>query len=74
MSRVRAFGSVARGSSGPGSDVDLLVEVGDDTSLLDLVALERELSELLGVPVQVVSEGGLKPWARTRILDEAVPV
>lgn len=74
MRKVRVFGSVARGTAGPASDIDLLVEVGTDTSLLDMVALEHELSDLLGVRVQVVSEGGLKPWTRDHILREAVPV
>lgn len=74
VGRVRVFGSVARGTPGQDSDLDLLVEVSDHTSLLDLVALERELTDLLGVPVQVVSEGGLKPWVRAQVLSEAVPV
>ena len=44
---VRLFGSVARGDDRPNSDVDLLVDMADDRSLLDLVALAQELEELL---------------------------
>jgi predicted nucleotidyltransferase len=69
--RVRLFGSVARGQERPGSDIDLLVDFDPDSSLFDLIRLTRELEELLGLPVDVVSTGGLK--ARdTRILAEAV--
>jgi uncharacterized protein len=47
---VRVFGSVARGDAGPGSDVDILVEMGDRQSLLEQAALIRDLEELLGCP------------------------
>ncbi|MHB8465078.1 MAG: nucleotidyltransferase family protein [Acidimicrobiales bacterium] len=58
-SNVRVFGSVARGTAGPASDVDLLVDFEPDRSLLDHVALWRELKSLLGWTVDVVSAGGL---------------
>jgi predicted nucleotidyltransferase len=69
--RVSVFGSVARGEAGPDSDVDFLVEFEPEASLLDQVALTRELRSLLGVGVDVVSRGGLQPRHR-RISDEAV--
>jgi uncharacterized protein len=59
-SRVRLFGSVARGEERPDSDIDLLVDFGQDSSLFDLMRMTRELQELLGHPVDVVSAGGLK--------------
>lgn len=71
---VRVFGSVARGEGRKGSDLDLLVRPGPETSLLDLIALEQDLEEALGVRVQVVSERGLHPLLRERVLSEAVPV
>ena len=74
LSDVRVIGSVARGEAGPESDLDLLVRPGVDTSLLDLIALQRDLEARLGVPVQVVSEAALKPSVRDRILAEAVAV
>jgi predicted nucleotidyltransferase len=71
---VRLFGSAARGSAGPSSDLDLLVQMEDDRSLLDLIAFQQELEEALGRKVDVLSEGGLSPYLKDRILDEAVPL
>lgn len=70
--RIRIFGSVARGEAREDSDLDVLVAMGAGRSLLDLVALEQDLEELLGRRVQVVSEGGLSPYLKDRILHEAV--
>lgn len=58
---VRLFGSVARGDAGPDSDVDLLVEFEPGRTLLDQAGLILELRDLLGVQVDVVDAGGLKP-------------
>jgi predicted nucleotidyltransferase len=69
--RVRLFGSVARGQEGVGSDIDLLVDFEPESSLFDLLRLTRELEELLGHPVDIVSRGGLKDRDRA-ILDEAI--
>lgn len=68
---VRVFGSVARGDDRPGSDIDLLVEMASDRSLLDLVALEQELETLLRRPVDVVTEESLAPSIRQRIAAQA---
>jgi predicted nucleotidyltransferase len=69
--RVRLYGSVARGQEHAGSDIDLLVDFTPGSSLFDLMHLNRELEELLGHSVDVVSRGGLKERDRT-ILDEAI--
>jgi predicted nucleotidyltransferase len=69
--RVRVFGSVARGDDRPDSDIDLLVDFAPDSSLFDLMRMARELGELLGHPVDVVSAGGLKDRDR-HILAESV--
>lgn len=69
--RVFLFGSVARGTETQESDVDLLVDFDDDASLLDLIQLRNELIDLLGVNVDVLSTGGLKP-RDGHILAEAV--
>jgi predicted nucleotidyltransferase len=58
---VRVFGSVSRGDAGPGSDVDFLVDLDAEASLLDQVGLIQDLEKLLGVGVDVVSTGGLRP-------------
>ena len=56
---IRLIGSVARGTEGQQSDVDFLVSFESGRSLFDLGNLSMELEELLGVHVDVVSEGGL---------------
>lgn len=71
---VRVFGSLVRGDAGAESDLDLLVEMEQGRSLLDLVGLWQDLEELLGRRVDVVSEGGLSQYLRSRILAEAVPL
>ena len=72
--RVRIFGSVARGEADDQSDVDFLVDLDPGRSLLDLGGLQFELEALLGCPVDVVTERGLKPRIRERVLREAVAV
>lgn len=69
---VRVFGSVARGDDDSDSDVDLLVRFDPDRSLLDHAGLWLELQDALGCKVDVVSDRGLKPRIRERILREAV--
>ena len=71
---LRVFGSVARGDARPESDVDLLVEMEADRSLLDLVGLGQELEELLQRKVDVLTDASLHPMLRQRILDEARPL
>ena len=70
-SNVRVFGSVARGDATPDSDIDLLVNFGKH-SLLDRIALMRELGDLLGVSVDVVQEKTLKAHVRPQALREAI--
>lgn len=69
---VRVFGSVARGEDDDGSDVDLLVDLDDDVGLVAVAGLERELSALLGAPVDVVPSGSLKAGVRDDALAEAI--
>jgi predicted nucleotidyltransferase len=57
-----------------GSDVDLLVEMESGRSLLDLVSLWQDLESLLGMHVDVLSDRGVSPHLRERILAEAVPL
>jgi predicted nucleotidyltransferase len=68
---VRVFGSIARGDARPNSDIDLLVEMELGRTLLDLIALEQDLEELLGRAVEVLTDGGLSPYLQERILADA---
>lgn len=69
---VRIFGSVARGDADAASDIDFLVTLDAGRSLLDLGGLLIELQELLGRDVDVVSDRGIKPRIRERVLREAI--
>ena len=69
---VRVFGSVARGEADSESDIDLLVNMEPDRSLLDLGGLLMDLQDLLGCDVDVVTEDGLRDRIRERVLKEAV--
>lgn len=69
---VRVFGSAARGEADEQSDLDLLVDLDPDRSLLDLAGFLLDVQELLGGPVDVVTERGLKARIRDRVIQEAV--
>jgi len=71
---VRVFGSVARGEADQNSDIDFLVDLERGRSLLDLGGLLMELQALLGHPVDVVTEAGLRRRIRQRALQEARPL
>ena len=71
---VRVFGSVARGEEGAESDIDLIVDLDPDRTLLDLVALTRDLTELLGVKVDVATLDLLKDRVLARASREIVPL
>lgn len=70
--RVRVFGSVAEGQDGPGSDVDLLFDMREPLSLMQLSVLEQRIADLLGVSVDLVPESALRPDLRDRVYAEAV--
>lgn len=71
---LRLFGSVARGEDRPDSDIDLLVDMDPERSLLDLVALGQDLEELLHRKVDVLTAVSVHPTLRDRILSEARPL
>jgi len=71
-SNVRVFGSVARGEDTPQSDIDLLVDLSPRSGLVALGRLERELTETLGVSVDVVPADSLRPRVRTETDREAI--
>ena len=69
---LRVFGSVARGEDGPDSNVDLLVDVPEDTGLFALLALEGTLERLLKIKVDLATPGDLKPRVRDAALADAI--
>ena len=70
VTKAGVYGSRVRGDNRESSDLDVVVELPVKASLLDLVGLERELQELLGIKVEVAEYGGLHPRLRDRILSE----
>jgi uncharacterized protein len=72
--RLSLFGSTARGDRRPDSDIDLMAvfDANRRISLLDVAGIELRLSELLGLPVDLVEEGALKPRVRQSVEAEAL--
>jgi predicted nucleotidyltransferase len=70
---IRVFGSAARGDDRPDSDLDFLVTFDEQASLLDQAALRDDLEDLLGIPVEVVSDRALRD-RDTQVIGEAVEV
>jgi len=68
----RIVGSVARGDDRPESDIDLMLDMPEELSLLDVIGLERQLSDLLGSTVEVCEEDGLPAKVAGIMLAEAV--
>ncbi len=77
VAELALFGSIARGEARAGSDVDLLVTFlpGAEWTLLDHMAMQRELETMLGHPVDLVSRSAVdrspNPYRRTAILNSA---
>jgi predicted nucleotidyltransferase len=74
VTKLRVFGSIARGEAGPGSDIDLLVDLKPGKTLLDLSGFRREVAELLDRPVDVATPDMLKDRIRDEALEEALPL
>lgn len=72
VEELLVFGSVARGEARPDSDVDLMVRFRRPTSLFTLVHLKDFLESLIGRPVDLVTEAGLRPWMRDSVRKGAI--
>ena len=70
VTKAGVYGSRVRGEARGDSDLDVVVELPEGASLLDLVHLELELQDLLGIKVDVAEYDGLHPRLRNRILSE----
>lgn len=68
--RIGVFGSFARGEADEHSDIDLMVEFAKRVSLLRVVALERQLSDMMGKKVDLLTEAAISPYLRERIHNE----
>ena len=70
------FGSYLHGTQTKRSDLDLLVEFYEDApvTLIGFVTLEREIATHLGLRVDLVEQGTLKPSIGKRIMSEVVPL
>ncbi|HEY0141069.1 MAG TPA: nucleotidyltransferase family protein [Thermoanaerobaculia bacterium] len=71
---IRVFGSVARGDAGPESDIDFLIDAGQDVPPWFPGGLIADLEDLLGRHVDVVEQIALRPRIREHVLAEAVPL
>ncbi len=74
VTNIRVFGSTARGTDQLASDIDLLVDVAPGVGLFGLARLELALSELLGLPVDVVPATPLRDRIAEDVMNEAVPL
>ena len=74
MRNVRVFGSALDGTDKESSDLDLLVDPTDKTTLMDLAAITVELKQLLGIDVDVLTPKSLPDKFRERVIGEALPV
>ena len=71
---LELFGSYVRGEQRKGSDLDILVEFSEVPGMLKFLDMERELSQLLGVEVDLVQKEVLKPAIGKRIAGEVIPI
>ncbi len=71
---ARVFGSVLHGTDSETSDLDILIDPTEDTTLLDVGAIRYKLRNLLGVPVDVLTPGALPESCRLAVLSEAQPI
>jgi predicted nucleotidyltransferase len=74
VKRIGLFGSCVRGEMREDSDIDILVEIGKDISLLDFVGIKLEIEETLGRKVDLVEYNTIKPLLKEVILKEQVVI
>ena len=66
------FGSYSRGNSSPRSDIDMLVKFSRVPTMFQFIELERKLSRMLGIKVDLVTPNALKPLIKKDILEETI--
>ena len=74
VTNVRVFGSVVRGEATKNSDLDLLATYPEKLSLMDLVGMEYEIQDEIGMPVEVISDEAINKFMKERIMSDAKPL
>lgn len=74
LKKVSIFGSYARGEAAPGSDLDIIVEFSEEKSLLDIIGVEQELSDELGIRVDLLTEKSISLYLIDRIKKEMIVI
>jgi len=74
IKRILVFGSYARNEATPKSDLDLIVDFPEGTSLLDHIGIEIELSEALNMKIDLLSRNGINPYFKDDVLEEAIVI
>ncbi len=74
IKKAALFGSSVRGEMREDSDIDILVEIEDNISLLDFVGIKLELEEILRRKVDLVEYSTIKPFLKEKIIREQVPL
>ena len=64
------FGSYARGEESEESDLDFIIKFSKNNGLLALIKLKRELSEILGKKVDLLTERSISPYIRKNIMND----
>lgn len=71
---IRVFGSVSREEASDDSDIDFIIDIGEDQNLIDFIKLKQELEDLLGYEVDLAPSTGLREGMRESILKDAIPI
>ena len=74
VKKIEIFGSYARGDAKPESDLDVIVEFEDRKSLLELVGIEQELEDTLGIKVDLLTRASISPYLIEKIGKESIVV
>ena len=70
--KIVLFGSYARGEEKKGSDIDLIVNLPRKLSLLDIIGIEQELSEISGKKIDLLTEEAVHPLIKEKIKQEKI--
>lgn len=71
IKKASLFGSLHSGEFGEDSDIDIMIETRDDMSLLDMARLKRELEEITGFKVDLITYGSIDPRYRKKFIDNS---